>query len=450
MKDAVSAKVKFKQYETYVVDFFSKQKGHVIMVSDDHNFTALLRQTLSKHLGIQKNVLTQLNAVDDIISAVNAENSRGKNVLVFMERVFKGKDMAYLVRQLKAAYSTVKIIILTSEAAREQLVLLHEIGSDNFITKPIAINTLVEKVAFTIKPQGKLGQLIDIAKSMVARGAYDQALKAARQILEVKPNSAAGLLVMGDAYKGLEKYEKARDCYESAADSAPMYLEPMKKLSELFGHLGEQREQLSYLTRLDVLSPLNVERKLDIGSIHVELENFPDADRFFENAIRQATKEALAYVGDVSQRIAMVYAQKDPNRAEKYLRKALDCKGQMLDKSDLATFNRLGIALRKQGKWQQAIKEYERALQVSKNDENLYYNMAIAAAEGNDYRRSAAYLRNVLLINKDFGLQDANLAYNMGLIFSKSSDREQAREQLRNCLALVPSHANAAKLISSL
>ena len=450
MKDAVSAKMKFKQYETYVVDFFSAQKGHVIVVSDDNNFTTLLRQTLSKHLGIQKNVLTLITNVDDVISAVNAENSRGKNLLVFMERVYKGKEMSYLVRQLKTAYSNVKVIILTSEAAREQLVLLHEIGSDNFITKPIAINTLIEKVAFTIKPQGKLGQLIDIAKSMVARGAYDQAVKAGRQILELKPNSAAGLLVMGDAYKGLEKYERARECYMQAIDSAPMYLEPLKKMSELYAVMGEKVERLSCLTKLDVLSPLNVERKLDIGNLHVDLGNFSDADRFFENAIKQATKEALAYVGDVAQRIAQMYAQQDPPRAERYLRKALDAKGNMLDKTDLATFNRLGIALRRQGKWSDAIREYERALQISRNDENLYYNMAIAAAEGKDYRRSAAYLRNVLLINKDFAGQDANLAYNMGLIFSKTSDRELARTLLRTCLAMAPSHANAAKLISTL
>ncbi|MCG8529423.1 MAG: tetratricopeptide repeat protein [Desulfovibrionales bacterium] len=450
MKDAVSEKMKFKQYETFVVDFFSAQKGHVVVVSDDNNFTTLLRQTLSKHLGIQKNVLTLISDVDDVIRAVNAETSRGKNLLVFLERVYKGKEMAYLVRQIKAAYSNAKIIILTSEAAREQLVLLHEIGSDNFITKPIAINTLIEKVAFTIKPQGKLGQLIDIAKSMVARGAYDQAIKASRQILELKPNSAAGLLVMGDAYKGLEKFEKARDCYMQAADSAPMYLEPLKKMSELFDVMEQKKDRLNCLVKLDVLSPLNVERKIDIGELHVDMGNFQDADRFFENAIKQATREALAYVGDVSQRIAMMYAQLDPLRSERYLRKALSAKGNMLEKTDLTIFNRLGIALRKQGKWNEAIREYERALQISRNDENLYYNMAIAAAEGKDFRRSAAYLRNVLLIDKSFPEQDANLAYNMGLIFSKTADREQARTLLRTCLSMMPTHASAAKLISSL
>lgn len=54
-------------------------------------------------------------------------------------------------------------------------------------------------MAFTIKPQSKLGQLIDTAKAYLADGNPEKAKQTSLEILEMKPGSAAGLMVLGDA-----------------------------------------------------------------------------------------------------------------------------------------------------------------------------------------------------------------------------------------------------------
>lgn len=54
----------------------------------------------------------------------------------------------------------------------------------------------------------------------------------------------------------------------------------------------------------------------------------------------------------------------DPVQAEKYLRQCLEIKGQNLSADDLSTFNQLGISLRKQGRWKDAITEYKKALKI--------------------------------------------------------------------------------------
>jgi len=450
MASNINMKMKQKQYEGHVVEYITAAKGYFVVASDDNNFQSILRSTLQKHLAITEDAITVVSNPDHILKTIRDVSLRRKSLLVFIERTLQGKDMGFLVRQLKNAFDFVKIIILTGEADRQKLVLLHEIGADNFITKPISINTLIEKIAFTIRPQGKLGQLIDLAKSMVTRGAYDQALKASRKILEIKPNSAAGFLVMGDAFKGLGKLDKAREAYESASDNAQLYLEPLKKLADLHKETGDMAEQLKYLERLDKLSPLNVERKVDIGSIHVEMGNEEEAERLFESAVNQATREALSYIGEISERIGNVYAQRDPARAEHYYRRALDAKGDMLEKSDIATFNNLGIALRKQGKWFEATQEYEKALRISPDDEHLFYNLAMASAEGKQYRAAAEHLTSALGINPNFAGKDKVVAYNMGLIFMRCGMKDRAKEMLRLAVELAPDFAKAKETLAQL
>lgn len=450
MSNAFSVKQKQKQYEGHVVEFATTKHGHFLVVSDDHSFQSVLRNTLQKYLALGEGCMTTVTSPDHILRAIRDTFVRKKNILVFIERVLQGKDMALLIRQIKNAYSSVRVIVLTGEVDQKRLILLHEIGADNFIAKPISVNMLLEKIAFTIKPQSKLGELIDLAKSMVSRGSYDQALKASRKILEIKPNSAAGLLVMGDAYRGLKKIDKASQCYEEAQEHAQMFLEPIKKLSTLYAETGDREKQLVCLERLDALSPLNVERKVDMGSIHVELGNVDMAEMLFEVAIEQAKREAFTYIGEISAKIAQAYADTEPEKAEHYYRQALETKGNMLDSSDIATFTRLGIALRKQGKWQEACDEYRKALAIAPTDENLYYNMALAFAEGKQHSRAAESVGMALHYNSGLAKQDKMIAYNIGLIYVLAHKPEQARKMLELAILLDDGFIKAKQLLASI
>lgn len=444
------ADMMLKQYENTVLDFIQKEHGYFIVATHDNTFISILRSTISKQLAISDDCISTVVDTTLILKAVKEASARKNRILLFIERVFDSKETSFLIKQIKEAFSNTKIVILTGEADRQRLVLLHEIGADNFISKPISINTLIEKIAFTIKPQGKIGKLIDAGKLLVSKRSFEQALKAARQILEIKPNSAAGFLIMGDAYRGLGKKEKAVEAYESASENASMFLEPLKKLADFWEDEGDREKQLHYLEKLDRLSPLNVERKVDMGSIHVGLGNEERAEQLFDTAMTQAKKEAFSYIEEVSTKIGNVYAKTHPEKAEKYYRRALETKGGMLGKSDIKTFNMLGIALRKQGRWQDAIKEYNKALKISPEDENLYFNIAMAFAEGNDYAQAHRHLMKALETNSEFYLQDAVLSYNIGLILAKAGARSKAVPFLRNAIKVDPNFARPKKLLQSI
>lgn len=440
---------RIKQYEATVVDFIRKDGGHILVASADNTFLAVVRNTLYKQLAVTEECITPIGDENHILRTLKDVSVRKKRILLFIERVLNNKETSFLVKQVKNAYNNVKVIILTGEAERQRLVLLHEIGADNFITKPISINVLIEKVAFTIKPQGKIGRYIDKARQCLAAGAHEDTLKICRVILEEKPNSAAGLLIMGDAFKGLGRKDKAVDCYLEASNSAQLFLDPLKKLADFFKEEGNLDEQLKYLEKLDKLSPLNVERKVEMGGVHVELGNMEEAEGLFDMALEQAKREALNYIEEVTGRIADMYAVKDPEKAIKYYRKALELKGDMLDRGDLKTFNSLGIALRRQGRWLEAIDEYKKAQRVAPDDENLHYNIALAYAEGKEFSRSVKHLEDAQIINPNCYRQDPVMAYNFGLIYSRAHLNDAAATFLRASLELNPDFEKARKLLAA-
>ncbi|WP_320171395.1 tetratricopeptide repeat protein [Maridesulfovibrio sp.] len=64
-------------------------------------------------------------------------------------------------------------------------------------------------------------------------------------------------------------------------------------------------------------------------------------------------------------------------------------------------FNEFGINLRKSGMQDQAIEYYQRALQMSSQDENLHYNIARAYFEKGMLEKCADHLTKALSLNKD-------------------------------------------------
>ena len=211
-------RAKLSTYQETVISYITKENGHILVVSDDQAFCTQLRLTLAKEMGLTaQSIFTSLADPRMMLRELRDIMARHPAPLVFIERSIGGRDLSFLVSQIKQAFTALKIIVLTSDVQRDRLMLLHEVGADNFIAKPVSANTLIEKMAFTLKPQSKLGQIIDMAKKLFALKKYDMALTACQKVLALKPGSAAAFLVMGDVFRATQQYDKARLSYESAA-----------------------------------------------------------------------------------------------------------------------------------------------------------------------------------------------------------------------------------------
>lgn len=439
-----------RKYDEIVRSFITQHSGHIAVLSQDVLFIKTLRSTVAKHLVLPPGCFSVHSTPKKLVAALKTLHKVTSSVLVLVEREIEGVSNIEFLKYLRMDYPSLSIIILTEEIEREKLILLHEMGSNNCITKPISVNVLIEKIAFTIQPPSKLGQLIEEGKKLVSEGDFKKALAISAKVLELKPDSAAGLMLRGDALRGQKRRNEAELAYEAATRNARMYLEPLKKLADFYKETGEDEKRLEYLDQLDRLSPLNVERKVDIGTIAVKMGDEERAREVFDEAVKITTKQAMGIISKVARTIAENCMAHAPEMAEDFLRRSLEAKRGMLTEEDVEAYNSLGIALRKQGKWREAIDEYTKALEVAPEDENLYYNMAMAAMDGKQHREAATHATKALEINPEFPKRSAGVNFNLGFIFQKANDTEQARRFFEAALALDPGHSKARTRLQKL
>ena len=155
-------------------------------------------------------------------------------------------------------------------------------------------------------------------------------------------------------------------------------------------------------------------------------------------------------IGTLAERVAGICSEKNPEMAERFLRKALAVKQKQLGPADIRIFNRLGVSLRQQGKWREAIEEYKLALNVVPDDAGLHFNMGMAYAEGNLLHDARKNMEKALELNPDLPRVSAAVAYNMGMVFIKCGARDKARLCLEIALELKPNMKQAQKALAEL
>lgn len=439
-----------RKFRKPLVDFLDQDRGVFFAVSDDAAFLEEFRDLLLKRLLLPRERVRAARDGADFFGQVRAPFFQDKRLLLLVERRLDGADAREFIRQARAFLDTCRVLVRTARVDREVLILLHEEGVDNFVARTAPAEALLEKMAATVRPAGKLGQVLDQGRVLVARGRFEEALRLARKALEIRTDSAAGLLLSGDALRGLARPEEARLAYAAAAQRAPNFLEPLKKLAGLFREQGDRAGLLDCLARLDALSPMNVRRKVEMGALLLAAGERDRAVECFDAAVARVTEEALGMIEEVRLSIADACLERDPALAEGYYRAVVESRREGFRRSDAALFNRLGLALRRQGRWADAVVEYQKALQVAPGDEHLHFNVAVALAEGGERASAAATLDGVLARNPGFGQDSDALSYQMAAILAAAGRTPEARAALERALALNPGHETARTLLGAL
>ena len=433
-------------YDRIVFDYLDKTDHILLVASEDPVFIKILRAAINKTVGVKRDCLYIVPDLATASKGIRDYSDRKLSTILFLERMLRGRPTTEFIANVKNLFPDQKIIVLVSETRKENIAYFYELGVNNVIAKPASTNNVIEKLAFTIKPQGKLSELMDLGKGFLAKGDHKQVLKVAEKILALKPGSPAGLMLRGDAYLEMGRRDDAVAAYMEAHESSGLYLEPLKRLANVFKDHDQER-YLEYLKKLDKLSPLHTERKCEIGKVHVDKGEINLAEKYFDQAIAAATQEAMNVIGVIAENIADAVGETSPELSEKYLAKMLESKGDLLSREDLVHFNRLGMALRRQGKWQEAIANYEKALSVAPDDEGLYYNIALAHNDGGKKREALRALHKALEINPRFYQSSANVAFMVGSIFSDNGNSKDAAVYLETAVQLDPGHAEAQALL---
>jgi len=430
-----------------VIYDFVDEPGVFILITRDKAFYQVFKSVISHELGIE---LDYIQVVADLGRAAEIiQHFTEKNVVpfLFMEHALDSELTLSFLRYVKSAHKDMKVAILSRELNRERLFQFYEEGADSFLKKPACANSIIKKAAFMLKPQCEADALVQEGREHVCNNRFEEAVDLAEKVLHKWPKNAAAMVVLGDAKKGLAMRSEALNAYVRAERNSDNYLEPLKKIVLIHAEDDNQHEALKYLVKLDRMSPLNCNRKIKIAEMHYDQGDALSAEKYFDNAIVSAKEEALAVVGEMSLDIAEMVASHDPELAVKYYRQSLDFVKSSKSQMAMTIYNRLGISLRKQGLWNEAVEAYGEAAKYSPKDENIQYNMGLAFAEGEKHAESAQKMYQALCINPEMYIGKPDLAYNMGSAFVKARKTREAATCLVHLQEISPGYKDCEELL---
>lgn len=444
LKESEEAVVK---YQDVIYDFVDEMGGLFYVISQDRSFFQNLYNALNKELAIEPEFIRSATTVQQANKEIEVFYAHGKRPFIFMEHVLRGASTVKFLSHFKTEYPQCPLVILSYEVRKGTLSQYHEVGADSFITKPASVNVLIEKIAFTLAPQTRLEALIREGRQALEDNDFEAAVDKARAILEMKPNSAAGYMILGDALKGLKRREEALRAYQAAEQHGESYLEPLKRILEFHREDDNEEGALEYLMKLDALSPLDLERKLELAGLLVDKKRAGEAEPYIDAGIEMAGGKRGADIGlDFAERLMNV----DPILSEKYFRGSIQSSKRAKAVLKPLMYNRLGLALRKQGRWRDAVAEYEEAEQLAPTDENIQFNMAMAFAEGKQWSQAAERVDKALKINPDFHKGNAIVSYHVATIFKLAKQGAKALAVFRHVQELDPVYKDTPQQIERL
>lgn len=181
------------------------------------------------------------------------------------------------------------------------------------------------------------------------------------------------------------------------------------KLMLELGHYEDAVEEFEEV----VTAQQEAQKYFDLGCKYLMKEKYGKAIVSFQKAVRMNGMYAEAYQGlaeahkgsgDIDQcqfylkKAAVIYAEFD--RMEKV--KGLFIEILKYDHTATNPFNTLGVKLRKNGDYKAAIRAYDQALELTPNDENIYFNKAKAFFFLEDRDKALKNVTMSLSMNSEF------------------------------------------------
>ena len=431
------------QYDHIVQQFLEEENGAIVCLTEDAVFSRALRNTISRIIGFKGETLFPFVRPGPAMEKCRELSGEDTPLLVFIERMLDERPNTDTILRLTREFPKARVIVLTWEATQETVAYFFELGVRRVLVKPVSADRVIEEMALALDPPSELKKLTDRCRRLLARGDFDEALEVTDRILLLTPDSARGLTMRGDALMGIEETDKGVQSYMAAHEAKPIYMEPLIKLAAAFSAMEDERA-LSYMQQLDEISPLNPERKIDIAEQHLLRGRTEEAEAYLDRSVEVAEREHLSMVGDLTERIVDAVAAQAPDLAVKYLNRVIDTK-RVLGRDDLVHFNRLGIILRGEGKWREAVEVYEKALSIAKDDPAVHYNMGLAYWEGNERMTALKCFERAMDLDPQFYAGSIGAALNIGSLYLDLRQFADAEPFFLHVLDLDPENATAQK-----
>jgi tetratricopeptide (TPR) repeat protein len=336
--------------------------------------------------------ITETGQGDRVLNILR-DSEQQSNRFVVMDWDMKnipGIDVAREIRCDKKV-ENLPILILTSEASKENILMARDIGVSGCLVKPFEFGTLADKLVDIARKRTDPPEHVKLIKKgelSFEQGRYDEALAFYRESQKMK-TYARVLVNIGETFEKKGDYFNARNSYEKAFEANPQYLRAYLMAANLSTVINDEASAISYLEKAVSLSPFISNRLVLLGATYLKNNEEQKAEETFNEAVKQDPSKNR----DVGEEYLKAGNAK---MAELHFRKYLDVG------KDIQVYNQLGIALRKQGEWKKAVIEYMKAIEIDRNDEGVYFNMGTAYLDGGQPDEAGKCFAKAVKINPEF------------------------------------------------
>ncbi len=299
-----------------------------------------------------------------------------------------GINVAREIRSTKRL-ENLALVLLAADASRDNVALIAELEVSGCLVKPFGLGALEKKFLQITRERSNPPEHIKMiyrGEKLLSESNHKDALDIFLASQQIK-NSARVNVHIGEAFEKLSRFDMAHSHYDKAIDANDKYVRAYSFAATLYMKLSKNNLALPYLEEATRLSPFNAFRQYSLGGIYLNGGDEPGAYGAFERAVK------------INPGFSMEIAEKfldygNSESAEFFFRKSL-----AVERNKVDVFNRLGIALRRQGKWQEAVNIYKKVVRIDSNNAGIYFNMGRSYFAGEMLEQAATCFKNALRLD---------------------------------------------------
>jgi superkiller protein 3 len=242
--------------------------------------------------------------------------------------------------------------------------------------------------------------------------------------------TAAQYEAEGDRLYNANDYDSALVAYQSAAKLKPTY-NSVYRIGWLYNDFGEYADALPWLNRAIAIDSSQSRAYTEKGYAHHRLNQTDQAIAAFKRALDLNSNEYVA-----PYELGTIYSErKNYSQAEQYLLQAIRNKDDYAD-----AYEELGSVQWRQGRNDEAIRSYNRAIQLDSQDSGSYMGLGDVYFYGTqEYAKSIdPYLKGLELDADNYVA-----AYNVGYSMNDTSQFADAIPWLQKAIKLKPDYVDA-------
>lgn len=370
----------------------------------EHSLKVLAVDDHPSMRSILRKMLYQMRYFEAIEEAIDGEEAWEKMQVQSFHLVITDVNMPRLDggRLLRRCRSRIDLrdtpfLVISGESVQDVVALTAEWGAYDYLVKPFSYTELKKRVdAIFSKYQEPEEVLFREIEKLKEQGYWAETLQKINVLEErrgeLKPK---WLNLKGECLFHLNQAEQAELCFRRAIGKSESFLPAYKNYAALKLKLGDRKEAIDLLEVADRLSPLETDRKISLGRLLFQEGREDDGKACLEKAVKNAPQdEKEAYL----LKVAEAYMEAECfNEAEELFVKVLKDNPNQVE-----TYNRLGIALRRQGKLADAERFYSMALKSHPHNAAIHYNLGVLQLNRQEKEKARHSFKEALRLDPGF------------------------------------------------